>query len=87
MYVLETGRNKDEYYVQHKYLHVSLRNFVALSNIAWMMIAKYFPTKYWRRLSSVQHGDAQRLQKLKAPWKTKPTENEREKEHVIVLVS
>ena len=44
------------------------------------MIAKYSPTKYWRRLSSVRHGDAQRLQILKAPWKTKPTEKEREKE-------
>ena len=50
-----------------------------------MMIAKYPPTKYWRRLSSVRHGDAQRLQKLKAPSKTKPTEKEREKEHVIVF--
>ena len=52
-----------------------------------MMIAKYPPARYWRRLSSVRHGDAQQLQKLKAPWKTKPTENEREKEYVIVLVS
>ena len=53
-----------------------------------MMIAKYPPTKYWRRLSSVLHGDAQRLQKLKAPWKTKPTQKKkREKEYVIVLVS
>ena len=52
-----------------------------------MMIAKYPPTKYWRRLSSVRDGDAQRLQILKAPWKTKPTEKEREKEYVIVLVS
>ena len=52
-----------------------------------MMITKYPPTKYWRRLSSVRHGDAQRLQKLKALWKTKPTEQEREKEYVIVLVS
>ena len=46
-----------------------------------MMIAKYPPTKYWRRLSSVLHGDAQRLQKLKAPWKTKPGEKESEKEY------
>ena len=52
-----------------------------------MMIAKYPPTKYWRRLSSVRDGDAQRLQKLKAPWKTKHTGKEREKKHVIVLVS
>ena len=55
-----------------------------------MMIAKYPPTKYWRRLSSVRHGDAQRLQllqKLKAPWKTKPREKESEKEYGIVLVS
>ena len=52
-----------------------------------MMIAKYPPTKYWRRLSSVRHGDAQWLQKLKVPWKTKPTEKEREKEYGIVLVS
>ena len=50
-----------------------------------MMIAKYPPTKYWRRLSSVRHGDAQRLQTLKASWKTKPTGKEREKEHVIVF--
>ena len=52
-----------------------------------MMIAKYPPTKYWRRLSSVLHGDAQRLKKLKAPLKTKPTQKKREKEYVIVLVS
>ena len=53
-----------------------------------MMIAKYPPTKYWRRLSSVLHGDARRLQKLKAPWKTKPREKESEKEYNgIVLVS
>ena len=53
-----------------------------------MMIAKYPPTKYWRRLSSVRDGDAQRLQKLKAPWKTKPREKESEKEYNgIVLVS
>ena len=52
-----------------------------------MMIAKYPPTKYWRRLSSVRRGDAQRLQKLKAPWKTKPTEKESEEGYVIVLVS
>ena len=45
-----------------------------------MMIAKYPPTKYWRRLSLVRHGDAQRLQKLKAPWQTKRTEKEGEKE-------
>ena len=50
-----------------------------------MMIAKYPPTKYWQRLSSVRRGDAQRLQTLKAPSKTKPTEKEREKEHVIVF--
>ena len=50
-----------------------------------MMIAKYPPAKYWRRLSSVRRGDAPRLQKLKAPLKTKPTEKEREKEHVIVF--
>ena len=52
-----------------------------------MMIAKYPPTKYWRRLSSVRDGDAPLLQTLKALWKTKPTEKEREKEHVIALVS
>ena len=53
-----------------------------------MMIAKYPPTKYWRRLSSVRDGDAQRLQTLKALWKTKPTEKESEKEYNgIVLVS
>ena len=52
-----------------------------------MMIAKYPPTKYWRRLSSVRDGDAQRLQKLKAPWKNKPREKESVKEYGIVLVS
>ena len=52
-----------------------------------MMIVKYPPTKYWRRLSSVRHCDAQQLQKLKAPWKTKPREKESEKEYGIVLVS
>ena len=50
-----------------------------------MTIAKYPPTKYWRRLSSVRHGGAQRLQELKAPWKTIPTEKEREEDHVLVL--
>ena len=66
-------KKKEVHYIQRKHPHVSLRNFVAPSNISWMTIAKCLPTKYWRRLSSVRHGDGQRLQKLKAPLKTKPT--------------
>ena len=66
-------KKKEVHYIQRKHPHVSLRNFVAPSNISWMTIAKRLPTKYWRRLSSVRHGDGQRLQKLKAPLKTKPT--------------
>ena len=66
-------KKKEVHYIQRKHPHVSLHNFVAPSNISWMTIAKCLPTKYWRRLSSVRHGDGQRLQKLKAPLKTKPT--------------
>ena len=66
-------KKKEVHYIQRKHPHVSLRNFVAPSNISWMTIAKCLPTKYWQRLSSVLHGGAQRLQKLKAPLKTKPT--------------
>ena len=70
---LKLKKKKEVHYIQRKHPHVSLRNFVAPSNISWMTIAKCLPTKYWQRLSWVLHGGAQRLQKLKAPLKTKPT--------------
>ena len=76
-YNAEKGRKKaknEVCYIRHRCPHVSPRNFAVLLNIFWRKIVWYPPTKYWRRLSSVRHGDVQRSQKLKAPLETKPTQ-------------